>query len=162
MQSRIRHVSYVTDFLDHGFDATQIGNLLKAEADLIISHIEFKDLVDWEVQFRATYTNAKQLLISKSKLGTYPSDKYKEITVPIPIPTIDKVWWGVRKEQHVYKEDHYDKIISNFNALEVDFLSFKNRTDYITDCIRRAIIFSFVNGFTINGVKIKSLDLISR
>lgn len=155
MQSRVRHVSYVLDFLDNGFDSNEISKVLKSETDAIIDSIDFNNLEGWEIQFRAIYTNGKQLLISKNKIGTYTSDKYKEITIPIPIPAIDVVPWGVREDQHIYDENHYDKIMKNFNSLDVDFYSFKNRADYILDCLRRAIRFSFESGITIAGIKLK-------
>lgn len=155
LQSEINHTSYVLDFLDEGFDSDELSRVLKLEVDFIIEGLRVGALSDWSLVFRANYTNGRQLLISKNRFGTYAKEKYKEIVIPIPIPTLDVATWGVKRKQHVFKEDHYDKIIQNFNVLEIDFSDFDSRETYILDCMRRAIKFSFENGITINKVRLK-------
>lgn len=152
MNTRITFASLVIDF---EFDYNKIGSILKRELERQLESNGLRHKSEWELQFRATYSNARQLLVSKNKLGTFTSDKIKEITVVIPIPLKSTVGWGVNKEQHVYDESHYDKVINNFWALEVCSTSFENRSEYIIDCMIKAIQLAFEKGFTINGLKIK-------
>ena len=156
MESRITHTSYITHFLDVGFNSVKLSELLKEETDKILGINNFSSQNDWVIQFRATYNNGKKLLISKNKFGSYSTDKIKEITIPIPIPPVDEVSWGVNIEQHTYQEDHYDKIIENFWVLDVDFHKYSNREDYIVECLQRAIKKAFEVGFTVGKVKIKA------
>jgi len=155
MQTRVNHTCLILDFWDETFDAEEASSVLKAKGDNLLRQCRFENLEDWEIEFRATYNNARQLLISKNKLGTYSSDKYKQITIVIPIPNKESVAWGVASSQFIYDIDHYDGLMKNFNALEVDFINFTNRSDYIKDCIERAIDYCFINGIVIKGTKIQ-------
>lgn len=155
MESRITHFCLIIDFLDVDFESRKISEILKIEVDNILKNNSFVDQNDWIIQFSATYNNGKHLLVSKNKLGSYPNDKVKEITIPIPIPLKNKISWGVNKEQYVHEITHYDKLLKNFWILDIDYHQFTNRTEYIIDCMRRAIKKVFEEGFTVGGVKIK-------
>jgi transcription termination factor Rho len=155
MHVKIRNSSMIIDFLDVGFDSSKICQLVESEANKIVKEINLKDLQDWALHFVFSYTNGTQILISK-RTKSVSSIKYKDIVAQIPIPTKDKIFWGVELSQHIYKDEGYlDNIIQNFNCLKVDFTKYKNREDYILDSMRRIVNFSFKNGFTINGVKVR-------
>lgn len=154
MKSRILHTSLVLNFLDVEFDTNVISEILKTEVDNILDSNNLGNLSDWEIQFKATYNNGRKLLISKNRLGSRPSDKIKEIVIIIPIPKLENASWGVSKYQYIYEESHYDKLLKNFWELNVNYSDFPNRTDYILDCMRRAIKFCFDEGFTVDGVKV--------
>lgn len=153
---RIGHTSYLVDFLDVNFISDEISNVLYHEFINFLDTFNSPRNSDWVVRFRAAYTNSRKLLVSKNKLGTYPSDKTKQITIAIPIPLIDDVTWGVSPEQHAFKIDHYDELIDNFWELDVDFKIYNGRTDYILDSMRRGIRESFERGFNVGGIKIQS------
>jgi hypothetical protein len=155
MESRITHFCLISKFLDVGFDSNKVSNILKTETDYILKSNSLSNQNDWIIQFSANYNNGKMLLVSKNKFGSYSSDKIKEITIPIPIPLIDKVSWGVSVEQHTYKENHYDNLLNNFWALDVNVADFTNREDYILDCMKRAIKLCFEKKYTVNGVKLR-------
>jgi hypothetical protein len=154
LQSRILNSSYIADFLDVGFDSDKIKRTIKGEVDNILGKVENKLLDDWEIQFIFRYNTVKQLLIY-TRGKSYSKEKYKEITIHIPIPSTDEVDWGVRKEQEVYDKNHLDNIIDNFYRLDVDFKLYKDVHDYIIDSMRTAIKYCLTNGITINGVKLK-------
>jgi hypothetical protein len=159
MKSRILSNSYVIDFANVGFDLEKIDSTIKIETDKIIKPIENEKLKDWEIQFSFWYNNVKQILISKSRLGTYSKEKRKAVTVHIPIPIKSIVAWGVDLGQHAYQdENHLDHLMKNFICLDVDFSRFENRTDYILDCMRRAIKLYFIEGVSINKVKLRITD----
>lgn len=148
----IRSSSMIEDF---GFDSSKICKLVESQANKMVEGINSKYLQDWSLHFVFMYTNGTQILISK-RTKSVTSIKYKDIVAPIPIPTKDKIPWGVELWQHVYKDEGYlDNIIQNFYCLKVDFTKYKNRHDYILDSMRRVIEFSFKNGFTMNGIKVK-------
>lgn len=155
MESRITHFSHIMEFLDKGFSTNKISSILKLETDNVISSSFPNICNDWVVQFRATYSNGRYLLVSKNKFGSYISDKIKEVTIPIPIPLKSQILWGVSEQQHLYPESHYDKILNNFWALDICFNNFSNREDYIIDCMRRAINLCFEKKYTVNGIKLK-------
>lgn len=154
MQSRILINSYVIDFIDIEFDSDNIKSVIKLETDKVLQSLKNDALKDWEIRFNFTYNTGNNIFIYK-KLKSELADKFKEITIHIPIPRKEVVSWGVRKEQHIYDDNHFDKIIKNFDCLDVDYSKFHNRRDYILNCMRRAIKFCFENGFTINGIKVK-------
>ena len=157
MQTSISHISMVINFLDIDidFDSNQISEILKKEVDKIVSNFSTANLEDWRLDFVASYTNGRQPLISKNKLGSFTGDKIKQITIVIPVPTIDTVSWGVNSNQHIFKIDHFDKLIKNFNTLDVNYSYFNNRIDYILECLRMGIKVSFSQGFTVNKEKFK-------
>ncbi|TAF44773.1 MAG: hypothetical protein EAZ64_06020 [Sphingobacteriales bacterium] len=154
MKSRILSSSYIIDFEDIGFNSDDINKKVKKETDNILKSIDSEMLTGWEVHFIFRFNNVKNILIY-SKGKSYPIERYKEITVHIPIPMIDTVFWGVNKEQQIYQVDHLDNIIKNFDCIEVGFNTFNNRADYILDSMKKAIKFCFNKGFTVNGFKIK-------
>ncbi len=158
MKVRILDSSMVVNFQNIDFDAAEICSRVKSEVNMLIEPIKNEKLKNWEVHFIFSYNNVRQILIY-TRGKSYPKEKYKEITTHIPIPTNDKVAWGVDIDQHVYENDsHLDHLMANFSCLNVKFSNFKNRADYISDCMHRTIKFCFEKGFTINGVKVK-LDI---
>ena len=155
MEIRVNHTCYILDFIDKGFDCSKISSELKSKAENYLNFCVVDGVEEWDIEFRAVYNNGRQLLVSKNKLGTYPSDKYKQITIAIPIPKKEEIFWGVESAQYVFGMDHYYRFLKNFNALEVDIYKFDNRSDYIIDCLSRAIEYSFINGIVVMGVKLK-------
>ena len=155
MQSRILDSSFVVDFMGFDFDSANICTKIKLETDKKFNLITDKKLDDWEVHFIFRYNNVKQILIY-TKGKSHPREKYKEITVHIPIPIKTEVSWGVDLTQHIYQsKDHLDNLIGNFICLHVDYSKFLNRTDYILSCMRRAIQSCLEKGFPVDGVKVK-------
>lgn len=155
MTTRVLDSAYIYDFIDNGFNGTEIRSIIKKEADEFANLVLNEKLTNWEICFRIHYNHAKCILIYLKER----SDKilkYKQITIHIPIPIKEKAIWGIDLEQHVYKdENHLDNLMKNFHLLEVDYSKFTNRHDYILDCMRRSIKFCFEYGFTVNGEKIK-------
>jgi hypothetical protein len=155
MQIRILDSAMIVDFINEGFDSTEICAAIKSETETLTQSIKNEKIKDWEVCFRFIYNNVKQILIY-TKNKSYTKERYKDITTHIPIPIKDNVSWGVGLEQHVYRnENHLDHLLKNFNYLDVDYSKFSNRKDYILDCMRRTVKFCFNEGFTINSVKVK-------
>ncbi len=155
MDTRIIESSLIIDFLDIGYDFKAISGILKKEVDnaLRLNSIELPS--DWALIFQANYNNAREVLVSKNRHGSYPSDKFKWVTIVIPIPSKENIEWGVEEKQYIYGIDHYDKIKKNFWALEVDYAQYTNRQDYIIACLRSGIKKAFEEGFTVGGVKVK-------
>ncbi len=155
MKVRVLDSALITDFINAGFSGDKIRLIGKEYADGFAVKITNEALFDWEVTFRFYYNHLKKILIYL-KERSYPIEKYKEITIHIPIPMIEKVVWGVALEQYLYQnEDYLDEKIKNFHCLDVDYSKFDNREDYILDCVRRSIEYCFAKGFTINGIKVK-------
>jgi hypothetical protein len=152
MKAKVLSDSYVMKFLDVGFNSNQIEEKIETETNNILKMFEIKELSDWEIEFRAVFNQCEEISVYK-KLPSYKKEKQKLIYIHIPIPTKAQANWGVEDRQHL-KLNHTPNI-KNVWLLEVIFTDFDNRTDYITDCLRRAITFCFENGFTVNGVKIK-------
>lgn len=137
-------------------DTAELCSIIKTEVEKIIEPFNSEKIDLWNLCFSFRYNYLRQILIyTKEKSDT--KLKSKEITIHIPIPIKEQVFWGVNKSQHIYEsENHLDHIIKNFICLNVDYSKFDNRSDYILDCMRRAIKSCFENGFTINGVKLKA------
>jgi hypothetical protein len=146
----------VFEFVDSGFNSSEIYNSLKP---LVIEAMAANNLHipdEWVLLFQAGYTNARIPLVSKNKIGGYPSEKMKYITIIVPIPLESEINWGVKPEQHLYGKDHYDNLMKNFFELAVDYRNYDNRTDYVTACLKAGIKKVFEEGFTVGGVKLKA------
>jgi hypothetical protein len=159
MQVRIGHSGMVIDFVDVNFNSNQIGSILEEKVRSILENFSLEGLDDWALEFMASYTNRRQPLVSKNKLVSFTSDKIKQITIAIPIPTVDIVPWGVEISQHIFQVNHFDNLIQNFYPLDVICTDYSNRTDYILACMREGIKKSFTEGFTVNKVKFKLKNL---
>lgn len=151
----ISSTSVVFDFVDVDFNSKSIFDKL-----LEIIKKKYQEQIEmipqnWTVYFNAIFTNSKYPLTSKNKIGSYPTDKMKNIAIVIPIPLKSEIGWGVDKDQHLYGKDHYDNLMKNFWELNVNFRNYSNRTDYIIACMVAGIDKSFQEGFTVGGVKIK-------
>jgi hypothetical protein len=155
MKARITHASYVIDFLNEGFNTQEISSHLETVVDDYLKRCQIgKEFENWEIRFRATYNNARQLLISRNKFGTFKSDKVKEITVVIPVPSKAEGTMGRFKRTVHYGIGHYDNLIRNFILIDVDCKMFSNRTEFIDHCLTRSIDYSFNIGIIIIGNKI--------
>lgn len=153
MNSRILHTSYVIDFLDVDLNSTEISRIIQKETEEMLIKNQFSLLQDWEVQFKALYTNTKHIYVFK-KTKPYLAEKIKEIVIHIPIPSRDEIICGVENTQYI--QTNYSPAFSKYaNELEVNFRDFNNRQDYIIACLRKAIKFCFEDGFTVNGIKVK-------
>lgn len=152
MQSSVAHSSYVIDFLDVDFDSNKISDILKKEADQLLNGLNITALEGWKIEFRIIYGNIPQIAIYKA-LPSSKTEKHKQITIHVPVPTIDVVSWGVRKDQLV-STGFKPETARNFTFHEVNFQDYANRTDYILDSIRNAIKQTLREGFTVNGLKV--------
>lgn len=155
MDIRFTHTSLVFGFENIEFDAQSIYKtiILSVNEIMTIDNLSFPD--DWSLLFKAIYTNGRQPLVSTNKIGGFPSDRMKYISIVIPVPLKSEIEWGVKPEQHLYGVDHYDKLIKNFWELDIDYRNFSTRTDYIIACLKSGIKRSFEEGFTVGGSKIK-------
>ncbi|HVY76240.1 MAG TPA: Imm9 family immunity protein [Puia sp.] len=158
MVTRILCSSYLFDFESSN---KEINAVVKQEADRLAAQVHSDKLQDWEICFQFLYNNVKSILIY-TKGRSYPVEKYKDIIVHIPMPTKDKVAWGVDIGQHLYaSEDHLDHLLNGFHILDVDYNRFKSRNEYSLDCMQRAVEFCFTKGFTINKVSVKRKERVA-
>lgn len=159
MTCKVLDSAFIYNFYDDGPVTTEIRSAIEKEAGKFASQVNDKKIQDWEVCFRAYYNNVKKIMIYL-KGRSIRAEKYKEITIHVPMPVKSQAPWGIDQEQHVYENpDHLDDKIKNFHCLDVDYSKFTNRYDYIYDSLHRAVVFCFYNGFTINGVKVKVVKI---
>jgi hypothetical protein len=154
LKSRILISSYIVDFPGIDFDSKEVRKEIKAEVDNVLRHAKYEVQDDWEIQFIFRFNTIKQLLLY-TRGKSYTKERYKEITIHIPIPSKDEIDWGVRKEQEIYDKNHLDNIIGNFDRIDVDYQLYRDMHHYINDSMRRTITHCLAKGFTINGVKLK-------
>ncbi len=160
MDIRFTHTNLVFGFEDEGFNSKQIYDSLISLAIEIIATNNLNIPDDWVLLFKGCYTNGRIPLVSRNKIGGYPSDKMKYITIIIPIPLESEISWGVKPEQHLYGKVHYDKLMKNFWELAVDYRIYNNRSEYLTACLKAGIKKAFEEGFTVGGVKLKAKKII--
>ncbi|WP_153799744.1 Imm9 family immunity protein [Foetidibacter luteolus] len=155
MKVRVLDSSYIVDFPANGFDTTKILAEIEKDAHAIARQINDNKLEGWEVCFRFTYNYLNQILIY-TRGKSEPKEKYKEITVHIPIPVKNQVTWGVNPEQYVYASpNHLDHLLKNFHRLPVNYSRFEKCEDYVIDCMKRVLAYCFEQGFTLNGIVVK-------
>lgn len=155
MDIRVTHFCLLSDFLDVGFSAKEISDNLIPNIYKVMQNKSLAIPEDWILLFQAGYNNGRVPLVARNKVGSYPSDKMKYINVVIPVPLKSEIGWGVSSEQHLYKKDHYDKLMRNFRELDIDYRNYSNRTDYITACLKAGIKKAFKEGFTVGKTRIK-------
>lgn len=156
MDIRVTHFCVLSNFLDVEFIANDISDKLTPLIHKIMKENDLTIPDDWILTFQASYNNGKTPLVSKNKLGSYTSDKMKDITIAIPIPLKSEISWGVEPVQHLYGKNHFDKLMRNFWELDINYRNYNNRTDYITACLKAGIKKAFEEGFTVGGVKVKA------
>jgi len=156
MNVRVLDASMIVDFPGEGFYSTEMLAIVQLEIEKRTSLIQSEKLLDWEICFRFWYNNVRQILIyTKNKSNA--EERYKEITIHVPVPVKEKAEWGIDMSQHVYKNaSHLDHLMGNFDCLDINYLAFDNLRDYILDCMIRSVDFCFMKGFRINGVKVKA------
>jgi len=153
MRSQILHSSYVIGFVESGLPEEEINNILLPEINSFLEKDKNARLMDdWTLNFDITYNCIEDLVIAR-KNRSYPNEKYKEVKIHIPIPTIDVVDWGVKPEQcidynHQYKTSKYVEVIP------VNPSDFKDRVSFIIDVMHIAIKEIFKLGVTVNGKRI--------
>ena len=152
MISKVLENSYVIDFVNVDYDSKFIEQRLLSELERVLRDIEIPEtLKEWTLQFSIIYNNVKNLGIAR-KTKSVKSLKLKEIIIHLPIPTKEKVSWGVNKNQLIREIQFDNRYVDEIN---VDFQKYDNRTDYIIENIESAIILSLELGITINGERIK-------
>lgn len=155
MKLEINHHSNVIDFLKPGFDYDKIDTAIKNNVRDYSNSVNIKELEDWKIVFIALYSNVKEIQIYK-KTRSYKSEKYKDIVVHIPLPTSDEAGWGMDKDKFVETGATQANVEKYANVLQpLDFKLFDNHIDYIVASMTKAIKFSFKDGYTINGKKVK-------
>ena len=154
MRTRIKHTSYIIDFLDVDFSSDKISEILQEEVNIILKKkLQKPELSGWEIAFKALYSNVDKILLFR-KSASYKNDKYKEIVIHIPIPQKSKVSWGVDEKQLI-KTGLNERVLKYADEILINPTDFNNRTDFILACMRKAIRESFKLGFTVNKQKIK-------
>lgn len=156
MDIRVTHLSMLSEFLNVDFNTNKISDSLNTSICKIMQDNNLSIPNDWILLFQANYNNGKLPLVSKNRVGSYPSDKMKYIAIVIPIPLKSEIEWGGFSYQYMYEKNHYDKLMRNFIELNIDYRNYMNRADFITACLKAGIEKAFEEGFTIGAVKIKA------
>jgi len=74
MSTIITHASSVIDFVDIEFDSKSISNTLTKEVDNALRQNSIELHSGWWLIFQANYNNARGILVSKNRHGSYPSE----------------------------------------------------------------------------------------
>jgi len=113
--------------------------------------IDSNILPDWTLTLRALFTRGDSINIYKRGF-TYPSDKQKEITIQIPIPSNEQISWGIEEERFI---DRGAIDYSKFTIIPIDYKLFDNLADFIIACVKIGIERRLKDGVTLKGMKIK-------
>jgi hypothetical protein len=151
MKTVITQNYYVINSTNVDFISSKAVETLKKEADFLLNQINLESHKDWTIHFQVIYGDKPEIWIYTS-MPSYKDHKQKPITIHIPLPTDNIVEWGLNLSKFVKVGMPTDK---GFTKLEVNFKQFKNREEYLIDCMRRAILTCFKNGFTMDGKKLK-------
>ena len=154
MKCKISDTSYVINFMDTENSLNEIIQSLETQYNSILSSVKVENLEDWKICFKVIYNNVKSILIYKGSYS-YPNEKYKEIVIHIPIPTLSKVPWGVYQTQFIQDITHLDKKIKNFESINVTFENFASMEEYLINSIKNAIDYILKTGFIISGHRVK-------
>lgn len=110
---------------------------------------------DWKLLIRVILggmMDEKRIGISKRGF-TYPSDKEKDVSIRISLPTTDEADWGIKDKRRF---DKYAKTNSKYvEYLPVDYSRYDNMKDYIENTIKYALDYLFTKGINLKGKKIK-------
>jgi len=110
---------------------------------------------DWKLLIRVILggmMDEKRIGISKRGV-TYPSDKEKDVSIRISLPTTDEAIWGIKDKRRF---DKYAKTTGKYvEYLPVDYSRYENMKDYIENTIKYALDYLFTKGINLKGKKIK-------
>src|SRR5436190_16616478 len=107
MKCKISDTSYVMNFLDSKGSSDKIIHSIESKFNGILSLKKYEGLEDWKICYKVIYNNVRSILIHKGG-ASYPIEKYKEIVIHIPVPSINKMPWGVFDSQYIQSKDHLD------------------------------------------------------
>lgn len=148
MEIKILDSAYIYNF---SLDTEELRKNIKKKLDQqFISTLE-----SWTLYFYFRYNNVNDIMIYL-KSRSLTSEKTKEITIHLPFPNNQQADWGVNKSDHVYNDPSHLDHLKNFHRIHVEFNDYSNREDYISDCMIKSINYCFNEGFTINGMKVKT------
>lgn len=150
MQSKIFQTSYVINFLNEMFNSEEIINPINREVNTLLSKANNELVYNWTIEFNIIYFNGNSIKISKIERN-YKEDRLKEITIFIPIPTKEKVEWGVEEAQHI-PFNSLSKVEKNLINYDIKFSQFVNLNQYLSFSIKEAIAFILKKGIKVNGV----------
>jgi hypothetical protein len=154
MKCKIQDTSYIVNFMDSESSSKSILEFVENKLNKELENKNFEMISGWFIHFSFIYNNVRGILVYKNG-PSYPVEKYKEISIHIPIPSINQVPWGVFENQYIQDIGHLDKRIKNFDVINLDYAKYSNCNDYIIDAMLESISHAFKNGFTISGTKVR-------
>jgi hypothetical protein len=147
--------SLIVNFPKEDFDSKVVCDNFSERLSKSVAYINDPRIDEWTLYFVFCYTNSENIYIYMNG-RSYLNEKYKEITIHIPIPSIEEASWGVMQEQFVYQDKIFTRPrIKNVDALTVNYSQFSNLTEYILDSMHRSIIYSLKKGVKINSVLVR-------
>jgi len=146
--------SFIFDFLDVGFDSKEIEETVKQKTEKYFEILSLKKLEGWELHFMFRLNNVPKILIyTRSK--SFPIQRYKEVVIHIPIPSVDQISWGANENQYLYKKNYLDNQLENFYKLEINYANYRNRRDYLIDCMTKSFEETMRKGIRVNKQLVK-------
>lgn len=110
-----------------------------------------KDYGNWSLIFRLNFAKSNWIGVYKRGI-TYPATKEKDVSIVIPVPTLDQAKYGL-KQQAFAPRPPLDP--SKFWTSAVEYESFDNMRSFIIDSAKRGVHLAFKNGISINKQKIR-------
>lgn len=121
-------------------------------AEKAIQGMDTSMISDWTLAFPLVFGKSEWIGVY-TRGNTYPTTKEREISIVIPIPTLEQAKYGVSRKKFAVRPD---LDASKFITLGIDYSEYESIEDWIIACAKKGINAAFKKGIKINGVTLKS------
>lgn len=147
MKFKLSSSSSIVNFPSEDYGREEIADFIND----ITKEIKMDKFSEWTIIFYAVFGKANDVKILKGS-RTYPTEKEKEISILIPIPSNEEVPWGIDKDRFAVRPPLDEK---KFKSLNVDPKDFSNLKEYVIFGMKKGIETTLKDGITFQGEKIK-------
>jgi hypothetical protein len=146
MKMRRSSSSNIIDFPDIDYGNAEIDEHIRKISDGMSPDL----LPDWTLIIRFVFGHGDWVGVVKRGIP-YPATKEKDISIVIPVPTLDQAPYGLSKTRFLRRPTLNS---NDFFLLPVDWKRFANMRDYLCNCAIRGIDEAFLKGITVGGMRV--------
>ncbi|MEZ0612022.1 Imm9 family immunity protein [Fibrella sp. WM1] len=151
MKVSLSQSSYVINLFDL-INIEVISGLLEGLLIKVSAAIHNDKLSDWQLVFNLIYNGDITEVRVFKRTKSYTSVKEKWITIHIPIPTDQVIFWGVEKSK-IVRLGISDK--RYYVALNNDFLQSNSLEEHCYKSAKAGIFYTIMSGLTVSGQSIQ-------
>ncbi|MGL4234039.1 MAG: Imm9 family immunity protein [Casimicrobium sp.] len=150
MKIKRTSASSIFQFPDTDYGQKKIDEYIEST---VLGRLDLTMVPEWTLTFCFHFCKSDWIGVFKRGV-TYASTKEKEVTVAIPIPTVDQAPYGLDKKRFAMRPP---LDATKFWTLPVEYSKYESLQEFILESAKRGIDEAFKQGVAVSGKKIKYL-----